>query len=300
MADTIRMSPTAGTCTQSARDTERFVLHVLEGMFPGGTWSCLTRVFADVDRMFKGEHPEFAAIDVEYHDLKHTLQATACLVLLLEGRQQAGDAPILGARECELALVSALLHDAGYLKSRFDGDGTGAKFTYCHVLRSCAFAASYLPLVGVVDLEIETVLSAINCTGPVGEISRLRFRRPVDQIIGASLGTADYVSQMAALDYPDDLPVLFKEFSESDVYSGIPKDRRLFLSAEGLIAATPRFWRDFVLPLLEREHGGMYRYLARPAPTGRNEYIILIEQNIAEIERRISTRANGSRAEGKL
>ncbi|MES2695375.1 MAG: hypothetical protein V4773_18000 [Verrucomicrobiota bacterium] len=273
---------------KDAREVEAFVVTVLEGMFPGAVWARLHRVFADVDGMFKGLNPEFHAIDVEYHDFEHTLRATACLALLLEGRNQAGDEPVLDAPECELALVSALLHDTGYLKSALDHEGTGGKFTYCHVLRSCAFAASYLPQIGIIEHEIETVLAAINCTGPASEMSRLNFRRSVDRIIGAALGTADYVSQMAAPDYPDDLPELFREFRESDEFSGVPKDRRVFQSAEGLIAATPEFWRGYVLPLLEKEHAGMYRFLSRPAPDGENDYLTAIEQNIAEIQNRIA------------
>ena len=97
---------------------------------------------------------------------------------LLEGHGSVDDGVRLEARDFELAIAAVLLHDAGYLKLKSDTAGTGAKYTFCHILRSCAFAASYLPGVGVNDAEIDGVISAINCTGPNSEISRLRFREP--------------------------------------------------------------------------------------------------------------------------
>ncbi len=93
---------------------------------------------------------------------------------------------------------------------RSDEGGTGAKYTLTHVLRSCAFAASYLPTLGVTDREIATILGAINCTGTNNEIGRLQFEGPTDCFIGCSLATADLVGQMAAADYPDQLGVLFQ------------------------------------------------------------------------------------------
>jgi hypothetical protein len=48
---------------------------------------------------------------------------------------------------------------------------------------------------------------------------------------------------------------------------------------------TPGFWRNVVLPLLEDEAEGVYRYLS---PEGiPNPYLVAIEENIAELERRL-------------
>jgi hypothetical protein len=67
---------------------------------------------------------------------------------LLAGRTAVQAEPILTSNQIECALVAALLHDCGYLKLRSDRSGTGAKYTFCHVLRSCSFASSYLPPMG--------------------------------------------------------------------------------------------------------------------------------------------------------
>jgi hypothetical protein len=257
-------------------------------MYPGMSVDWLEPLFADVQRLFEGRNPDYAAIDLRYHDLEHTLQATTCLVMLLEGRHRAAVEPQLDARHFALAVASALLHDTGYLKLRSDTKGTGAKYTHCHVLRSCAFAASYLPEFGANDYEIESVLGAINCTGPTKEVSRLRFREPIDRILGCALATGDYLGQMAAADYPDELEILFREFNEADDYLQLPAARRTFTSARQLIEATPAFWRNLVLPKLETDFQAVYRFLAQPFPHGRNPYIDAVERNIAIITERIA------------
>lgn len=277
--------------TKSAPAVTAFVEQRFGALYPGTSLVWLDTLFRDIETLFLGRHPDYAAVDLRYHDLEHTLQATVCLVLLLEGRHAAKVEPRLDARLFELAVSAVLLHDSGYLKLRSDTVGTGAKYTFCHVLRSCAFAASYLPTIGAGSDEIEAVLGAINCTGPTKEISRLHFRQPVERVIGCALATADYLGQMAAPDYPDELEILFNEFQESDDFIHLPHARRIFKSADALIAATPGFWRSYILPKLESDFQSVYRFLARPYPHGANRYIEAVEANIAAIEARSG--ANG-------
>ena len=103
-------------------DTERpgVVAEAVKAVFAkvwgGGDFPVLDRVFRDVTGMFEGRHPGYRAIDMEYHDFEHTLQATVCLTHLLEGRALSGDPPVLGERLWELSVISALLHDTGFLK----------------------------------------------------------------------------------------------------------------------------------------------------------------------------------------
>jgi hypothetical protein len=213
------------------------------------------------------------------------LQATACLTLILEGRQAAGVSPPLTARNFELAISAVLLHDTGYLKLRSDKLGTGAKYTSYHVLRSCAFAAAYLPTLGANDLEVEVVIGAISCTGPSKEINHVQFREPIGRVIGSALATADYLGQMAAADYPAKLESLFNEFRESDDFLHVPPARRVFKSAADLMARTPAFWAKFVWRKLEVDCQSMFQFLAVPYPDGANPYLEAVEKNIAEISR---------------
>ncbi|PTX94347.1 hypothetical protein [Opitutus sp. ER46] len=272
--------------TKNASAVSRAVEAAFAKMYSGAGLTLVPAVFREVERLFAGGHPDFRAIDLRYHDLEHTLQATLCVVDILAGRHRAAVQPPISARQFELAVVAVLLHDAGYVKQRSDAAGTGAKYTYCHVLRSAAFAASYLPTLGVDDLELEGVLNAINCTGPAGQVSRLCFANPLERFIGCAVATGDYLGQMAAPDYPDELEILFHEFEESDNFVRVPPERRVFQSAADLAEKTPTFWRDVVRPKLESEFDAVYRFLAQPYPDGPNRYLIAIERNLAVIRQR--------------
>lgn len=274
--------------TKDAAAVASFVEAKFATMYPGASLQWLRTIFRDMEELFSGRHPDYSAVDLRYHDLEHTLQATVCITLLLEGRHAAGVEPRVGPRMFELAVSAVLLHDAGYIKLRSDNVGTGAKYTFCHVLRSCSFAASYLPTLGANDHEVEAVLGAINCTGPTKQISRLHFRDPVERVIGCALATADYLGQMAAADYPEELEILFEEFQESDDFIHLPASRRAFKSAGELAERTPLFWKKFVLPKLESDFQAVYRFLARPYPHGPNPYLDAVEKNLAKIKRRLA------------
>jgi hypothetical protein len=260
----------------------------LRALHPGADGRWLMGVFGDVEALFGGRHADYQPIDLHYHDFRHTLEVTVCLARLFEGWHLARAEPRLTARQFELGMAAALLHDAGYLRLRSDTAGTGAKYTYCHVLRSSAFLAAYLPSRGASALELETALGAVNCTGPQVQMSRLRFREQADRVIGCCVGTADYLAQMASPRYPDLLEVLYHEFQESDDYLGVPADARCFKSERDLIGRTPAFWSVLVQPKLERDFQGVYRYLGRPDPAGKNEYVEAIERNIARIQARLA------------
>ena len=239
------------------------------------------RLLADVDELFNGRYFDYQAVDIKYHDYRHTLQVTVCYVDLMAARHAADSPPPISARQFELGLAAVLLHDTGYLKLRSDRTGTGAKYTFCHVLRSCALAASYLPTVGLNLDEIETVLGAIRRTGPPPAGVNPRFRNLEDQFISSAAATADYLGQMAASDYPDELGILYAEFNESDDFTGQPAHRRTFQSAADLASRTPAFWRKMVKPKLEQDFGAVYHLL--DAPDGTNSYIDAINRNMAII-----------------
>jgi len=276
--------------TKDSTAVAEFVCGKYKALFPRARLGNLRRLFKDTTNLFTGKHPDFLANNLKYHDYEHTLQATVCLIDLLEGRHQAKAEPRLNARKFELAIAAVLLHDSGYMKTRGDLNGTGAKFTHIHVMRSCAYAASYLPLLGYNELEIESVFHAIRCTGPVSDVAIIPFANETERVIGFSLSSADYLAQISASDYPDELEFLYYEFEESYNYFNIPNERRLFLSVAGLKTATPFFWSKFVLPRLEREYTGLYHYLERPYPGGTNVYLESAKKNIAKIKRRLARR----------
>ena len=46
-------------------------------MYPGASLTWLRTMFIDIEVLFQGRHPDYALVDLRYHDLEHTLQATA-------------------------------------------------------------------------------------------------------------------------------------------------------------------------------------------------------------------------------
>lgn len=245
-----------------------FVQARFRQMHPRASGRFLRQLFAEVTALFTGKHPDYLANDLRYHDFEHTLQATVCLAQLLAGRHAAKTEPRFTARQTELAIASALLHDSGYLRHHSDTHGTGAKYTFMHVLRSCAFAATYLPTLKVSLTEINGGLSAIRCTGPTSRIVDLNFASDVEPITGCALATADYLGQMAAADYPDELDFLHAEFTESYDYFNVPRSERMFKSARALKENTANFWRKLVQPKLENDFNAVYP-VSSPRPQTR-------------------------------
>lgn len=248
---------------------------------PAADTRVIDRLFTDIENIFQGRYLDYLPLDMRYHDFEHTLQAAICLVRLLDGRHRAKATPVLSARDFELAIASVLLHDTGYLKLRSDSEGTGAKYTLVHVIRSCAFAASYLPTVGFTAPEVDAVVIAIRCTGPRSNILELHLADQIEHLLGCALATADYLGQMAAPDYVDELPFLYAEFEEADNFAHTPRQSRPFRSTHDLIAKTPGFWEKVVLPKITQDFAGVHRFLADPFPAGPNAYILAIEQNMA-------------------
>ena len=248
---------------------------------PQASHALIDGVADAVEALFSGRHPAYQAADLKYHNLTHTVLATQCFVDLADGRERHDQKPVLNARRFSLGCAAILLHDTGYLKTRDDLSGTGAKYTSSHVARSCALAESSLHALGCSPAEIEGVKNAIRCTGLTSQIAQIQFQDDVERVIGCMVVTADYLGQMADPDYPEKLPRLFEELEESSDFSRVPFETRPFRSAKELMAKTSGFWRDFALPKLERDYQGVYRVLAQA--DGHNPYLAAVEANLARI-----------------
>lgn len=254
-------------------------------LFPTGDRMFVPRVFGWAIECFTGNYADYQAVDARYHDFEHTLQGTLCMARLLQARQEAGAQPQLSERMFQLGIVGILLHDTGYLKQRDDHEGTGAKYTATHVLRSADFAARLLREKGFTPGEIVSVQNMIRCTGVDADLSRIRFQSEMERITGHALATADLLGQMAAEDYVDKLPVLYAEFAEAAKFDhGHTDFITKYGNAEDLIARTPKFWKEYVLPRLNTEFGGLHRFLNEPYPDGANWYVQQVEANMARVQ----------------
>jgi len=259
------------------------------GMFPQGDPAFVATAFGGLRECFAGAHTDFQAIDAHYHDLEHTLQGTLCMTRLLQGRQQALARPLLTQRMFELGVLAMLFHDMGYLKRKDDREGTGAKYTLTHVARSVSFAEEFLGAKGVPIAEIRSIQNMIRCTGLHVALDRIPFQSELERIVGFALGTADLLGQMSADDYIDKLPTLYAEFEESArFYEGKMASMMTFASAADLIRRTPDFWDTYVMPKLEKDFWGLYRFLNHPYPHGPNFYVQKIEANIERLRKQLA------------
>ncbi len=264
--------------TARAEEVRSEVIRLLDCIFPGEGPKVALQAFQWAMDAFGGKFHDYQAIDARYHDLEHTLQGTLCLARLLHGRHVAKAKPEFSRRVCELALLAILLHDTGYLKKKDDTDGTGAKYTPVHVQRSVDFAGELLAEHGFTKADIETVQQMIGCTGINVKLDAIPFKSDEERLAGLALGTADLLGQMAARDYVDKLPILFKEFEEAGQHG---KMTYQFKTAQELIDSTPGFWTGYVLPKINRDFEGLYRYLAIDG--NGNPYLDRVQANLERI-----------------
>ena len=278
--------------TKDPAAVEKDVQTLYLAMFPQGEPGFVPTALGWVQDCFAGRYKEYQASDARYHDLEHTLQGTVCMARLLHGRYRADARPIVARRMFELGLLAILLHDTGYLKKRDDSGGTGAKYTLTHVTRSVQFAEQLLEEKGIPLNEIRMVQNMIRCTGVNANLSLIPFQNEVEQIVGFALGTADLLGQMAAEDYVDKLPVLYSEFDESArFYQGRVALTPYFSTADDLVRKTPEFWVKYVLPKIDKEFWGLYRFLNQPYPNGPNPYLHGVEANIEKVRRQVAAAA---------
>jgi hypothetical protein len=279
------MYPTVDTKDPGAVEVEAQSAYL--SLFPAEDPSFVPRSFGWTLDFFSGRYRDYQAVDARYHDLEHTLQGALCMTRLLRGRQETGATPALSPREFRLGLLGILLHDTGYLKKRNDTEGTGAKYTIIHVSRSAEFAGELLKEKAFNPSDIRAVQNMILCTGVEAKLNAIPFQSELEKIVGCALGAADLLGQMAAEDYVDKLPILYEEFSEAAHYTTEPHFVGSFSSATDLMERTPSFWEDFVKTKLDREFGGLHRFLNEPYPDGPNTYLEQIESNMVRLREKL-------------
>jgi hypothetical protein len=279
--------------TKNAGAVEAEVQRAYFAVFPNGNPRFVPDAFHWVKDSFEGKTENYQAIDARYHDFEHTLQVTLCMARLLRRRHEIGAEPKLTQKVFELGLLAILLHDTGYLKTKDDTEGTGAKYTIVHVSRSTDFAARLLAKKNFSLSEIQSVQNMIRCTGVDATLSIIPFQSELEREVGFALGTADLLGQMAADDYVEKLPVLYEEFHEASEHAEGPKANlvSMFSSAQDLMQKTPDFWEKYVKLKLDRDFGGVHKFFNDPYPHGPNWYLDQIEANIEKLRRQLALTA---------
>ncbi len=168
-----------------------------------------------IQALFCGGFNGYHSCDTGYHDIKHTLDVFLATVRMLDGRAiQRGPLPEDLARDL---LIAALCHDVGYIRRYGEEEGTGARFTACHVARSAEFVLEHGPSFGLDDESAKRIARIIMATGLKNEFQEQNWETPLERDAGAILGSADLLGQMSDRAYLEKLLFLYYEFREAGI-----------------------------------------------------------------------------------
>ena len=262
--------------------------------FPGASFDKLWLAFYDFERLFTGRFPGYKGCDTTYHDVQHTLDMTLALARLVAGYERSVEPPErLGARRAQMAIVTSLFHDSGYIRhnERDKNFDNGAQFTLYHVSRSADFLRRYLPELGIArDVAVSSMI--VHFTGYELDLDKIELDDPRDVICGHLIGTADLMAQMADRCYLEKCrDRLYKEFVVGGVAveNANPGEYMVrYKSGKDLLLKTPLFYQQVMRERLHRKFNRVYRYI-EVLYDGQNPYIDAIRSNITHLVRVIET-----------
>jgi len=258
--------------------------------FPGASFDKLWLAFYDFERLFTGRYPGYKGCDTTYHDVQHTLDMTLALARLVAGYERSAElSDRLGAARAQMAIVTSLFHDSGYIRhEQRDKDfSNGAEFTLYHVSRSADFLRRYLPEIGLAqDVGVSSMI--VHFTGYELDLDNIELDDPRDIICGHLIGTADLIAQMADRCYLEKCrDRLYNEFVVGGVAveNAAPGEYMVrYKSGEDLLKKTPMFYQQVMRDRLNSKFNRVYRYI-EVLYNGRNPYIEAIRSNITHLVR---------------
>ena len=258
--------------------------------YPGASFDTLWLAFYDFERLFTGQFPGYIGCDTTYHDMQHTLDMTLALARLVVGYENSVDpSDRLGARRAQMAIVTSLFHDSGYIRheERDNAFSNGAEFTLYHVSRSADFLRRYLPELGMTrDVAVASMI--VHFTGYELDLDKIELDDPRDSICGHLLGTADLIAQMADRCYLEKCrDRLYNEFVLGGVAVEHAKPGKYLVRYESgidLLRKTPAFYQQVSKERLQRKFNRSYRY-AEVLYDGQNPYVDAIKMNLQHLVR---------------
>ena len=262
--------------------------------FPGMSFDKLWLAFYDFDRLFSGNCPGYKGCDTTYHDMQHTLDMTLAVARLIAGYERSVEPrDRLGPSRAQMGIVTALFHDAGYIRhdERDKEFSNGAEFTLYHVSRSADFLRRYLPGLGMgSDVGVSSMI--VHFTGYELDLDEIELDEPRDIICGHLIGTADLIAQMADRCYLEKCrDRLYQEFVVGGVAIENAKPGEYMVrykSGKDLLRQTPMFYQQVMRDRLNTKFNRVYRY-AEVLYSGHNPYTDAIRVNITHLVRILET-----------
>lgn len=191
------------------------IKHIGFTLDPGFDVEVIENVFHDIVRLFSGKYPGYRKCTTRYHDLKHTTDTLLAMARLIHGAHAGGIA--LQKRDRTLGLVSALMHDVGYIQRSSETRGTGARFAQMHVRRGIDFMRSYMKENGFSTYDYRKCRAAVLCTDLNIPIAGIAFASRSNERMGKMLAAADLLGQTADRCYLEKLRFLYQEFKEAGI-----------------------------------------------------------------------------------
>lgn len=277
VTNTIQVSDPAAVCGA--------VAGLFAGLYPDADFQPIERTFRKFELAFRGYSDDFHGVETTYHDLQHTLDVTLAMMRLIDGYERARDTHSrkLGAERASVGVITALFHDAGYLRRTHDTRHQhGAEYTRVHVSRSARLIEDLLPELGfgaVAGIAAEMV----HFTGYERPFESIAIDDPLWVTTGHLLGTADMLAQMADRCYLEKCrDRLYSEFEMGGVARMRAPDGTEIVnyrSPQDLLKKTP----DFCAITLEQRLGGKFDHVHRYMNVhlgGDNLYLVAINRSL--------------------
>jgi hypothetical protein len=227
--------------------------------------------------------------------MQHSLDMTLAVARLVAGYERSVEpSDRLGAGRAQMAVITALFHDAGYIRHEVrDKDfSNGAQFTLCHVSRSADFLRRYLPELGMTkDVGVSSMI--VHFTGYELDLDKIELDDPRDIICGHLIGTADLLAQMADRCYLEKCrDRLYTEF----VVGGVAVENAApgqymvrYKSGKDLLKKTPNFYEQVTRDRLDSKFNRVYRYV-EVLYDGQNPYVEAMKINMSHLARILQTK----------
>lgn len=201
-------------------------------ILPSFDFKYVSKVYNDMETLFNGEYAGYRACNTKYHDISHTHQVLLAMLRLMHGAFISGVR--FSEKEMNISLISALMHDTGYIQESSDLTGTGAKYTQNHIQRSIDFVYRYFSGIPMFEDSLNDFADILNCTGLTTKTKEIKFSSPKTALLGKMLGTADILGQMSDRFYLEKLLFLYIEFQEAGIKG--------YTSELDLLEKTPFFY----------------------------------------------------------
>ncbi len=269
------------------------VCALLGEQYPGIDLAPVQTAFKVFTRLYAGTLRGYHGCDTWYHDAQHSLDCALAFARLLQGRERSvATDEQLGARRAVLGVISALFHDAGYIRRNTDLAENGAEFTFTHVGRSGEFLADFLPLIGF-DREAGMARQLVHFTGYELELDAIQVPDPKDRLLGFMLGSADVMAQTADRCYLEKCrDFLYSEFEICGI-AGAPHPGMkapVYASPEALLRQTPHFSEKMWAERMDGYFQSVHRYMGAHF-AGRDLYTESISGHLDRVKLLIETDA---------